>query len=130
MPTPGAAPHVGVIVGSLDGQALEVDDAFCDIIGYSREDILGGVVTWQSVTPPEYHARVLSALERAARGDIPEPFEQEYLRKDGTRFPLIVGGGPLPGTPPRVVVFIVDMSARTASRSGRTRGCSGVAGGN
>jgi signal transduction histidine kinase/CheY-like chemotaxis protein len=64
------------------------------------------------VTPPEYRAadeRAGQALLEAGRY---QPFEKEYVRKDGTRVPVLVGGILMEGPPPQTLGFVLDISER------------------
>src|SRR5262249_20662661 len=40
------------------------------------------------------------------------PFEKEYVRKDGSRVPILVGAGLLEGRPDQAVAFVLDLTER------------------
>ncbi|CAG0969676.1 partial putative diguanylate cyclase DgcE, partial [Gammaproteobacteria bacterium] len=44
---------VGMARVSIKGEFLQVNDAFCRIVGYSREEILAKTITIQQITHPE-----------------------------------------------------------------------------
>ena len=103
---------IAVRITDLDGRIVDANDAYLRIVGYSREEMLSGALTTELVTPPEYRA----ADERAG-GELLEegryqPFEKEYVRKDGTRVPVLVGGILIEGPPPQSVGFVLDISER------------------
>jgi diguanylate cyclase (GGDEF)-like protein/PAS domain S-box-containing protein len=58
-PPPGAAlaalafeaAPVALVVTSLDGRCLQVNQAMCDLVGYSADELLGG--TWAELTHPD-----------------------------------------------------------------------------
>src|ERR1700688_3790865 len=52
---------VGVVISSLDGQILEANDAFLQMVGYTRDDLTSGLLRWTDLTPPQWQA----ATERA-----------------------------------------------------------------
>jgi PAS domain-containing protein len=45
---------VGNITWRLDGTITNANDAFLRMVGYTREDIASGVLSWRALTPPEY----------------------------------------------------------------------------
>ena len=82
------------------------------MIGYTRAELLAGEVSWSKMTPREYWAREERAgAEIMARG-VCTPFEKEYVRKDGSRVPIIIGGVALDELRSRGLSFVIDISAR------------------
>lgn len=73
---------VGVANVSLDGHFIEVNQGYCDLVGYSRDELLG--MTIKQVTPPDYHQSDAAMINKALAGEI-HGFnrEKQYLRKDG-----------------------------------------------
>ena len=83
---------IGVIIWELEGRILEANDAFLRIVGYDREDLAAGRLNRKMLTPSEGHEldeRNVADMKQI--GTIP-PFEKEYVRKDGSRVPVLVGG--------------------------------------
>lgn len=82
---------VGIALNEYDtGHFLEVNDAFLASTGYDREEFL--TLSFWDVTPREYEAQELMQRERLlARGQY-GPYEKEQLRKDGSRYPVILHG--------------------------------------
>ena len=103
---------IAVRITDLDGHIIDANDAYLRIVGYTREEMLAGALTTERVTPPEYRA----ADERAGRELLEagryEAFEKEYVRKDGTRVPVLVGGILVEGPPPQTVGFVLDLGER------------------
>ena len=105
------ASAIGIMSGE-DGLVIEANDQFLEMVGYSRDDLERGLVDWQAMTPPEYaeldRTRTAELLERGAL----TPFEKEYVRKDGSRVPVLVGGVLLERSPFRWACSVVDLSGR------------------
>ena len=90
----------------------DANDVFLKMVGYTREDLAAGRVNWQAMTPPEFHEGDDRALEElSARGSC-TPFEKEYLRKDGSRVPVVIGSARLERSPLRRVSFVFDITGR------------------
>jgi len=76
---------VGITLLSLDLNYLRVNDRYCEILGYSREELAS--MGLRDVNPPESLPETLDFGRRLAAGEIPgrELREKELLRKDGSR---------------------------------------------
>lgn len=73
---------VGVARVSADGPFLEVNDRYCEILGRSREEILGG--GWKEITHPDDVAMDAAQVARIASGEINSySLEKRYIGKDG-----------------------------------------------
>ncbi|PSB18521.1 hypothetical protein C7B76_08260 [filamentous cyanobacterium CCP2] len=79
---------VGVIIANFDGAILEANDAFLEMVGYSREDLNQGRVNWATMSPPEYRQQDEAKIAEIQRTGACAPFEKEYLRQDGSRVPI------------------------------------------
>lgn len=103
---------IGVIVVTLDGKIIEANEAFCTMVGYSQEEVRSGAVSWKSMTPPEFEAKDKAVVEELRKKGEHAPFEKEYLRKDGTRLPVLVGATMVETDQNVAVAFILDITAR------------------
>jgi PAS domain S-box-containing protein len=99
-----------VLVG--EERVYEANDAFLDIVGYTREDVDAGRLSYQSVTAPEWAGRDREALAQLHRNDAFQPYEKEYVHRDGHRVPVLVGAAVVNRRPLRWVTFVVDLTAR------------------
>ena len=100
------------VVSSTEQGAYEANDAFLDIIGYSHDDLAAGLVSYQSITAPQWAARDRRALEQLRQAGAFQPYDKEYVHRDGHRVPVLVGGAVIDWTPLRWVTFVVDLTAR------------------
>src|SRR5712671_6126475 len=112
---------VGVLIANLDGQVVEANNAFLDLVGYTRDDLVSGAIKWTELTPPEWQAVTQRAVEQLRATGSADLYEKEYLRKDGSRVPVLVAAAALAGTPPRSVVFVVDLRERKAAEEALLR---------
>lgn len=65
----------------LEGRFTLVNDRFCEIAGWSREELMGK--TMQEITHPDDLGRNAALFERAVREGTPYTHEKRYVRKDG-----------------------------------------------
>jgi PAS domain S-box-containing protein len=102
---------LGVTVSREDGTVLEANDAYLDIIGYSREDLEAGRISWRMLTTPEWAARDRDALKETRLTGACRPYDKEYVHKDGHRVPVVIGSAAIDWNPLHAVTFVVDLTA-------------------
>ena len=106
----------GVIFWNKDGNISETNERFLQIVDYTREDFEAGIVNWTAMTPPEYHYLDVQAMEEIDRTGVSPLFEKEYIRKDGSRVPVLIGAASLKGSSKFTgVAYITDISERKKS---------------
>jgi PAS domain S-box-containing protein len=101
---------IGVLIWDASGRVIDANDAFLDIVQYSRSDSAG--IKWTELTPPEWRANDERILAQLMEAGAVQPFEKEYVRKDGSRVPVLVGAAMFEGSTDRGVAFVVDLSER------------------
>jgi len=101
----------GIISGEFD-RIPEANDTFLELVGYSREDLLGGRLRWPDLTPPESLTLDDLAHEECLRFGACTPFEKELIRKDGTRVPVLIATAVLKLSPFRWISFVQDLRGR------------------
>jgi two-component system cell cycle sensor histidine kinase/response regulator CckA len=81
---------IGITVADASGRILEANDAFLKTVGYSRDDLRAGTITWAAMTPHEgSHSNIVPGELSRTHG-VDRPWEKEYLRQDGSRVPVLV----------------------------------------
>jgi PAS domain S-box-containing protein len=103
---------VGFVVADLEGRILDANDAYLSMIGYSREDIVAGGVGWPDLAPPERNADESTIVQRLLTQGWSKAGEVEWVRKDGTRVHVVMGGALLDAATGRVVAFVLDQTER------------------
>jgi len=103
---------IGVATCDADGRILEANDAYLDMLGYSRDDLASGRLAWRELTPPEWEdvsMRAVAEIQATGRCAV---FEKEYFRKDGTRVPVLMASAAIDESPREIVAFVLDLTAR------------------
>ena len=103
---------VGIVIWDIEGRIMDANQAFLDMVGYAREDLVSGRLRWTELTPAEWHdADEQIIAELKASGTL-QPREKEYVRKDGSRVPVLVARALFEWKPDEGVSFVVDMTDR------------------
>ena len=103
---------IGITISNLSGDLLETNDAYLDMLGYSREEFLAGEVHGGELTAPEHIAGDQKAIEALQRTGVAPPWEKEFLRKDGSRVPVLIGVAMLEASEGTCLAYIVDLTER------------------
>ena len=87
----------GLRARDLEGRITYVNPAFCSMVGFSAQELLGQSVSvpyWPPELVEEYRQR--QAMRMSGHHVPPrEGFESVFMRKDGARFPVLIIEAPL-----------------------------------
>ncbi|MEG3858620.1 PAS domain S-box protein [Microcoleus sp. herbarium12] len=108
---------IGIGFWDLGGAITEANDALLEMIGYTREDLLSGLIRWIDLTPPEYAQLDRAAITQVAEFGSCTPYEKEFIRSDGSRFPIFIGAGNLQGCTDKGSFFVIDISDRKQAQN-------------
>ena len=87
------APHSIAITRVKDGRYLQVNEGFCQMRGYSQEEVLGRTPFELNLyVNPEDRERIIKILKE--KGEV-NGFEVQYQKRDGTAIDTLVSARPL-----------------------------------
>ena len=101
-----------VLYWKIDGEVVDVNDRFLKMTGYGREDVRAGLVNWTRITPPEYQALDEDARREVRETGIHQPYEKEFIRKDGTRVSVEIWAAAYEDDRTQGVSFALDITER------------------
>lgn len=110
-PNPAQSTVAGIVSGEYQ-RISEASDVFLEQVGYLREDLDAGEMSWSKLAPPEYSSLDTRAHEEGLRFGACTPFEKELIRKDGSRIPVLVVIAVLKLIPFRWMAFVQDLRDR------------------
>jgi PAS domain S-box-containing protein len=102
----------GVYFWNTNGETIGANDAFLRMVGYTREDLDAGRIRWADMTPPELVEQDRRALRELETKGVCEPFEKEFIRRDGSRVPIFVGPAMFEDNHSEGFCFVIDLSER------------------
>uniref|UniRef100_Q47A53 Sensory/regulatory protein RpfC n=1 Tax=Dechloromonas aromatica (strain RCB) TaxID=159087 RepID=Q47A53_DECAR len=83
----------GVHILDRHGVIVEANDAFCALLGYSRQEVIGMAIgQWDSSVKD---VDVEAMLAQRFQSPVPDQFETRHRRKDGSEFPAEVSFQPM-----------------------------------
>ena len=109
---------IGVIVADVNGSIIEANDAFLQMVNYTREDLRSGRIRWGEITPPQYLQVSEQSIQELRITGSCKPFEQEYIRKDGSLIAALLGFVKQEET---IIGFVLDLSERQAAQRDRNQ---------
>ena len=82
---------IAVCVTDLGGLIVDADEAFLRIVDYTRTELLESLHEIAQLTPGEHHRADQDAFEKVTAFGSCESYEKEFIRRDGSRVPALVG---------------------------------------
>jgi PAS domain S-box-containing protein len=101
---------IGICLWNSQGEILEANDAFLQMVQYSRQELAANRLGCKELTPPEWRESDERASADLRTIGIAKPFRKEYFRKDGSRVPVLVGAAIFKGSGNEGAAFVVDLS--------------------
>jgi len=112
---------VGVLISNLEGQILEANDAFLQMVRYTHDHLTSGRLRWTELTPPEWQAVTERAVTQLRASGTCEMFEKEYFRSDGSRVPVLVAATVIGDARSETLAFVLDLTERKRAEEERER---------
>lgn len=120
---------IGIFFATLSGNVTNANDAFLQMVGYTHAELHHGLINWDAMTPLHAHDENQAAFAQLLEAGACVPFEQEFICKDGSHLPVVVGAALLDRPPiepnqftePMVVAFVLDLSARKQAENALQR---------
>ncbi|WP_417441878.1 PAS domain S-box protein [Idiomarina sp.] len=82
---------IGIALNDYEtGKFIDLNEALLTPSGYTREEFTS--LSYWDITPREYEKAEAEQLENLANTGRYGPFEKEYIRKDGSRYPVLLNG--------------------------------------
>jgi PAS domain S-box-containing protein len=113
---------LGIILNDFEsGDYLEANEAFLEMMGYTLDEL--NALSYWDLTPETYaeqeDAQIRSMEETGKYG----PYEKEYIKSDGTVFPVVLNGVLIEGNEGRKLIWstVEDITERVAAEAERER---------
>jgi len=101
---------MGIFIWNFEGQIIDANEAFLQLVNYSHEDLISGRLNWKDLTPPEWRDLTEQGVGQLKATGTLQPYEKEYFRNDGSRVPVLVGSAVFEEGQDEGVAFVLDLS--------------------
>jgi PAS domain S-box-containing protein len=101
----------GIVLGEIDGTIYDGNPAYCKQLGYSSLDELKKK-NFRELTPEKWHEYEEKILVKALKDGVPQYFEKEYTKKDGTIYPVGITSWAIldeGGNPAKIGAFVREL---------------------
>lgn len=106
---------VGVLIFRRDGTLIDANDSMLEMIGYNRDEVRTGRITWRTMTPPEWVEASEQQLRQMEETGCIGTYEKEYMHKDGSRSWMLFAGADMgDGT---IVEYCIDVGDRKGAET-------------
>lgn len=103
----------GVLFADVEtGEITAANDEFLRIIGHTRQELEAGMLNWKTLTPPDVLEIEKQTQKDLKPGDFLQPYEKSYIRPDGSRVPVIIGGTFKGYNKRQAVAVVLDITRR------------------
>ncbi|WP_256012835.1 PAS domain S-box protein [Desertivirga xinjiangensis] len=103
---------IGMLFTNKNAVIVNANQAFLDMVGYTRADIESGSLTWDKITPPELLYKNKLASDQLRETGLCPPYESEYLTKDGRVINVLLGAAALNEADAVAVSYIIDITEK------------------
>lgn len=97
---------------TAQGAITGANDAFLQMVGYNRDEMAAGHLDWRAMSPPEFADADRRCAAQLAADGVCTPYEKEYIRKDGSRVPIVLGLAAFEDNPDEGVCFVLDLTEK------------------
>ena len=105
---------IGIVLADPAGRIVEANQAFLDLLDCTQEEVEAGAVRWDRLVIGGQQERHAEALADIQAGRAHQPWEVEFLKRDGRTFPVLLGAARLEGPTFGIVAYAMDISERKA----------------
>ncbi|AMR32263.1 chemotaxis protein [Mucilaginibacter sp. PAMC 26640] len=111
---------IGMLFATLDGEMLEANDAFLNMLGYTRNDLESKKLNGQEITPEEYLDISNWAVAQLKEHGVCPPFEKRYNKKNGGTVSVLMGSALLDDNDSVTSVsYIIDITLQKEAEAKR-----------
>ncbi|MFZ0273262.1 MAG: sigma 54-interacting transcriptional regulator [Acidobacteriaceae bacterium] len=108
---------LGITTWNVDGAILASNEAFLRMVQYDHDDVNAGRVRWRDMTPADWREPSERALAEVIQTGTVQPFESEFIRKDGSRVPVLIGATLFQTGGSEGVAFVLDLSEQKGAEA-------------
>lgn len=102
----------GVFISGSNGEIVHANDAFLGMLGYVAEDMGSGLIDLGRISGARFLRIKDDIVRELSVSGVTTPTEAEFIRKDGTRLPALIGLASLDTPTGEAIGFMLDLTER------------------
>ena len=112
---------IGMMFSNLETGIIEdANNAFLDMIGYTKKEMEENSFNWENLTPPEFMDVSASAAAQIKSNGMCAPFQKQYFRKGGERVDVMIGSAILDEhNRQEVVTYVINITEQKRAEERR-----------
>jgi diguanylate cyclase (GGDEF)-like protein/PAS domain S-box-containing protein len=103
---------IGVIFFNLKGDIIDANNAFLNMLGYTRQELRSGELNWSKITHSHASEGEIRVVRDLQEKGVITPYEQIFLHKNNTPIHTILGGARFDANDDEGVAFVLDNRER------------------
>ena len=101
---------IGVLLWRRNGEVFDANDAFLNMLGFTRAELEAGRIDWRRLTPPDFSNLTDTRITEILTTGSCRPFEKDFFHADGHRVPVLIGGARLDEDTGDAISVVHDLS--------------------
>ena len=97
---------------NLEGYIVEANDAFLQLLSYTREDLLSGKIRWKEYCFEEDMSIHNAGIAKAVSGQVIPPYETRLKRTDGKMVYALVSYAMMKKSSENGIIFLLDITEK------------------
>jgi two-component system CheB/CheR fusion protein len=114
---------IGMMFCNLNtGRIEDANEAFLNMVGYTKQELDTKGLQWAAITPPEYMDISNAGVQQVRKTGVCPPFEKQYIRKDGSRVAVMIGSAILDeSNSHEVVTYVINITEQKDAEERRNQ---------
>lgn len=108
---------IGIYQYLNTGEVIGANDTFLQMLGYSNQELDDKNLNWIKLTPTEFAIKDQKAIEEINEKGICIPYEKEFIKKDGSKIPVLVSASAYGEDNKEYIVFVIDLTKNKQAES-------------
>jgi PAS domain S-box-containing protein len=110
---------IAIAFWDINGNITEANDAYLQLIGYTREEMFLGKLRWIDITSSESQDVQQQIMAELNQYGVSAPKEKYYIHKAGHHIPVLMGSAFRVGSQFDGIAFVIDLTERKRSEQER-----------
>ncbi len=104
---------IGILFATPEGAIVDANEAFLNMIGYSRQALDAGCIRWDELTPPQYAELDAQKWQEVIQTGQCAPYEKQYIHKEGYLIDVLIAAALISSAVPTTcIAYVIDITTQ------------------